>query len=203
MPDTGWVFADDGTIGSASSGSSNRANADTLALFTLFFNNMVDAASPLLTSGGGATTRAAQVSASAAWAANCRITLPRTCGRVLGVAGAGSGLTFRSPGTYLGSEGYYIAQNQLPNISPVFTGTPQTWGSNLGDYWRAGSIGSYLFGSGGTGVITYNNGSGVTQGNITTTVTPSGANSSINGNAAQQTMSTFAPTTFLNLMIKL
>jgi hypothetical protein len=38
--DTGWLLCDDGTFGSASSGSSNRANADTQSLFTLFFNNL-------------------------------------------------------------------------------------------------------------------------------------------------------------------
>jgi hypothetical protein len=73
VADTGWIMLNDGTFGSATSGSSTRANADTLALFTLFFNNIADADAPLLTSGGGATTRAAQVSASAAWAARWRI----------------------------------------------------------------------------------------------------------------------------------
>ena len=40
--DPGWIMCNDGTIGSATSGSSTRANADTQALFTLLFNNVDD-----------------------------------------------------------------------------------------------------------------------------------------------------------------
>src|SRR5215469_18407655 len=39
-PDTGWVFMNDGTIGDASSGGTTRANSDTLALWTLLYNNI-------------------------------------------------------------------------------------------------------------------------------------------------------------------
>ena len=84
VPDSGWLMFDDGTFGSATSGSSNSNSAANQALFTLLFNNITDTYAPILTSGGGATNRAAQVSASAAWAANCRMSLPKALGRAFG-----------------------------------------------------------------------------------------------------------------------
>jgi hypothetical protein len=46
---TGWVLAW-GTIGNATSAATNRANADTSALFTLIWNSWADAQAPV--SGG-------------------------------------------------------------------------------------------------------------------------------------------------------
>jgi hypothetical protein len=108
--DAGWILCDDGTFGSATSGSSNRAIADTRSLFTLFFNNLTDAVAPILTSSGGATTRAGQGSAAAGWAANCRMTLTKQLGRSIAIAGAGSGLTSRALGSTVGNETSTLAQ---------------------------------------------------------------------------------------------
>src|SRR3972149_2730731 len=41
--DGGWVLMDDKTIGNAASGGTGRANADTVDLFTLLWNNTADA----------------------------------------------------------------------------------------------------------------------------------------------------------------
>jgi len=41
VPDTGWVFMNDGTIGDASSGATTRANADTSNLFSLLWAGIV------------------------------------------------------------------------------------------------------------------------------------------------------------------
>jgi hypothetical protein len=68
----GWVVANGGTIGSASSGAT-RANADTQNLFTAWWTDYSDAQLPILTSAGGASTRGA--SAAADWAANKRLTV--------------------------------------------------------------------------------------------------------------------------------
>src|SRR5262249_41681527 len=81
--DSGWIMWVDGTIGDASSGSSVRANADTSALFTLYYNGYTDALCPLLTSAGAATTRAAQGAAATAFGAHCRMTLPKGPGRAV------------------------------------------------------------------------------------------------------------------------
>lgn len=111
--DTGWVMMNDGTIGSASSGSSTRANADCQALFTLLFNSMFDSSVPIYTSTGAATTRAAQGTAAAAWAANCRMSLPRQLGRALAISGVGAGLTGRTLGSYDGAETHTQTTGEL------------------------------------------------------------------------------------------
>lgn len=72
---TGWVFLDGETIGDASSGATERANADCEDLFTLLWNSMADTEAPV--SGGRGA------SAAADWAAHKTITLPDARGRVI------------------------------------------------------------------------------------------------------------------------
>lgn len=120
--DPGWVMMDDGTIGALSSGASTRANADALALFTLLYAApFTDASVPLFTSTGAATTRAAQGTAAAAFAAGCRISLPKQVGRAIVGAGSGVGLTTRTLGTVFGSETAALSTGNLPSL--VATGT--------------------------------------------------------------------------------
>ncbi len=78
--DPGWILANDGTIGSASSGATNRANADTAALYTLLYDNYVEALAPVI-GGRGA-------SAAADFAANKPIRLLRVAGRAIAGLGA-------------------------------------------------------------------------------------------------------------------
>lgn len=78
----GWVLLNDGTIGNAVSGATNRANADTQALFTFIWNNILDAWCPV--SGGRGA------SAAADFAANKTIQLPLIAGRSIAAAGSGS-----------------------------------------------------------------------------------------------------------------
>lgn len=87
-PSTGWIFWDSGTIGNAASNATNRANADTEALFTRIWddssgNHANDNYIPLYTSAGAIVTRGA--SAAADYAANRAIQLPPTA-RLLGVS---------------------------------------------------------------------------------------------------------------------
>lgn len=65
---TGWVKANALTIGNATSGASQRANADTQALFVYLWTNFNDAHCPVV--GGRGSTAAADFSASK------QITLP-------------------------------------------------------------------------------------------------------------------------------
>lgn len=67
----GWVQAGT-TIGAPGSGA-DRANTDTLNLFTLWWTDFTNAELPILTSAGGASTRGA--SAAADWAAGKRLTV--------------------------------------------------------------------------------------------------------------------------------
>jgi hypothetical protein len=64
---TGWVRENGRTIGSATSGATERANADCQALFSFIWNNYSDTLCPVSTGRG--------VSASADWSANKTIQL--------------------------------------------------------------------------------------------------------------------------------
>jgi|GEM_PF-1939099 len=112
--DIGFVIMNDGSIGNASSNATTRANADTLPLFSLMFNNIVDAWAPLKTSGGGSTNRAAFPSGPAtAFAANTQLVLPAMLGRALAIGGFGMGLTARALGQNLGEESHLMTTNEL------------------------------------------------------------------------------------------
>lgn len=77
---TAWVLADGKTIGGASSGATERANVDTLALFTLLWDNYTNTELVIQDSAGTPTTRGA--SAANDFAANKRLPLPDCRGRV-------------------------------------------------------------------------------------------------------------------------
>jgi hypothetical protein len=115
IADPGWIMCNDGTIGSATSGSSTQANADTQALFTLLFNNIDDTGAPLFTSAGAGTTRAAQTNAATAWANNSRVALTRQLGRSIAIAGAGAGLSARTLGRADGNETHTQTLSELVN----------------------------------------------------------------------------------------
>lgn len=76
---SGWVIAQ-GSIGSAASGATNRANADTVNLYTALWNNVIDTWAPV--SGGRGLTAAAD------FAANKPLTVPD--GRDVVLAGVGN-----------------------------------------------------------------------------------------------------------------
>lgn len=181
--DPGWIMADDGSIGNASSGATNRANADTLALYTLLWNNILDAYAPV--SGGRG------VSAAADFSANKRLTIPRTLGRALSIGGAGAGLTSRALGQYLGTENEALATSQIPghqhfvaNTAAVsgFGANPLAAGNTLAvDYSSGGTIDDYVLqGSGAAATV--------------------GLSSLTGSGSAHNNMQ---PSTFLNIMIKL
>lgn len=70
---SGWVRLNGGTIGSASSGATERANADTQTLFTLLWGEYANTELAIQDSTGAASVRGA--SASADFAANKRLPL--------------------------------------------------------------------------------------------------------------------------------
>jgi len=100
-----WIMCDDGTIGNPNSGASTRADDDCRSLFELLFDPpFTDAFVPIFLSNGAATLRASQGDAASAWAADCRMSLTRMLGRLLGIAGAGAGLSVRALGEIAGTE---------------------------------------------------------------------------------------------------
>lgn len=191
---TGWLMFDDGTFGSAASGSSNSNSALNQALFTLMFNNLSDTAAPILTSTGSGTTRAGQGTAAAAWAANCRMTLPKTLGRALGVAGAGSGLTSRALGSITGAESVTLGTGNLPPYTPQGTNGSISVMSTRSDIMLTPT--SSTTGGGGFG-INYAGASGA--------VTSTGSGPTFTGTAQGGTSVPFGimqPTTWFNVMIR-
>ena len=77
-PPPGWIKENGGTIGSAASGASNRANADTEALFTLLWNTYNQATLPIQNSAGAVTTRGASAAADFAAAKRMPLLDPRS-----------------------------------------------------------------------------------------------------------------------------
>jgi microcystin-dependent protein len=101
IPD-GWLALNGETIGSAASGSDN-ADDDLLDLFTVLWDELTDSESPILDSGGGASSRGADA-ASVGWAANKRLTLPDSRARMPIGAGTDGVLTDRTIGDTGGDE---------------------------------------------------------------------------------------------------
>lgn len=198
-PDTGWVMLDDGTFGDASSGGTSRANADTSALFTLLFTNTADADCPIYTSSGVLTTRVAQGNAATAFAAHCRMSLPKALGRALVVAGAGSGLTSRPLGSNFGNESTTLGVAHLPAYTPAGTVTGTFSGTGTATNFQAanGGGGAPIVASFSGGVA---NGSSLAvsvSGNITAAFagTPQGGTSTPFSNSQ--------PSSAWNVMVKL
>ena len=181
--DSGWVLMDDKTIGNAASGATGRANADTVDLFTLLWNNTADAQCAVSTGRGA--------NAAADYAANKTIALPKALGRALATYGAGSGLTSRVLALTTGVETHPLITAELASHTHTGTtggqsaththaGVLTSSGSQVGAATTGGDIGS-------TG-----NASGDHTHTITTDATGSGT--------AHQNMQ---PTLFLSTMIKL
>jgi hypothetical protein len=198
VADAGWSLFLDQTIGSGASGA-NENGSQYQALFTLIFNNISDAASPIFTSGGGATTRAGQTNAASAWAANCRISLPKTLGRALAVAGSGSGLTARALGSTAGAETATLGTANLPPYTPTGTNSVTTLagGKSMALY-----LAPAFSSANGTGSInTAYDTAGPTNITFSTTLPAT----TFTGTAQGGTSTAFSimqPATFLNAMIK-
>lgn len=77
---TGYVLASGLTIGSATSGATGRANADTVNLYTLIWGSLANAQAPIEDSAGTPTIRGAN--AAADFTANKRLPVPDLRGRV-------------------------------------------------------------------------------------------------------------------------
>ena len=104
----GWIMADDGTIGSSSSGASH-AGDETRDLFYLLWSLP---STSVYTATGNLRDKGSTPDID--WNANARLSLPKTYGRVLGVAGAGEGLTNRLTGSTTGNETHTLTVEEIP-----------------------------------------------------------------------------------------
>ena len=116
---TGWVRDNGRTIGSATSGGTERNSADCQALFLYLWNNFSNTVCPVLTGRGG--------SALADWNANKQITLPDKRGYIagglddMGTTAAGrwtsapiiSG-TVTTAGAQIGENTHTLSRRKLP-----------------------------------------------------------------------------------------
>lgn len=165
VADVSWVMLNDGTIGSASSGATTRANADTQPLYSVLWNNVSNSFAPV--SGGRGGTAAAD------FAANKAIQLTLALGRVLGAAGAGSGLTNHILGQTAGEENHLLTIPEMP---------AHTHGPGLGQQFA-------IVQSGGVSQIGGGSGNGSTP--LTASTGGGGSHNNIQ------------PTTYMNWMVKL
>lgn len=102
--DPGWLMINDGTLGSAASGAS-YASAVYQALYVIIWNSISNSFAPV-TTGRGAN-------AAADFAANKSMQMTRMLGRALALAGAGSGLTARALGQFLGEENHLLTLAEI------------------------------------------------------------------------------------------
>ena len=119
---TGYIWANGQTIGNASSNATGRANADTAALFTIYWGYS-PAVLPMFTSLGAAAARG--VSAASDYAANNAMAIPNLMGcTVAGLDGmggapntnnltlAGSNISGTTPGATGGAQNVSLTSGQ-------------------------------------------------------------------------------------------
>lgn len=198
--DPGWVMMNDGNIGDASSGATTRANADTLELFKLLWNNTTNTNCPVSTGRG--------LTAVADFAAHKTIALPKAVGRALAVAGAGAGLSARALAVALGEEAHQLTTGEMPihnhgvndfghnhGISdPGHAHTQTGWdsggsgpGSQARGQFNTGLVDSFSTEPNTTGIVVLGNTSGIT----------------LNNTGGGGTHNNMQPTSFFNIMVKL
>jgi hypothetical protein len=166
---SGYVRCNGRTIGNAASGGTERANADTEALFTYRWNKLAD--------GQAAVSGGRGASAAADYAANKTIALPDLRGAmVIGLGDMGAtdasatlfpaAVTFThgngaTPGSLLGANSTTLTQAQLPNVSLVssslsWSGTSAFTQTGTGTFSQSGTG---TFTQSGSGTATGNQGS--------------------------------------------
>lgn len=146
-PPTGWIKGNGGTIGNAASGATNRAHADTVDLFTLFWGQFSNTILPIQDSAGVATTRGA--SAAADFAANKR--LPVFDLRTRYDRGADDGLGFDATLTVGATQADGIKKHKHPGNTNASTGGRLTNFADL-DGAQTGGGGSRVGNNGTTGL---------------------------------------------------
>jgi hypothetical protein len=117
----GWVSMNDGTIGSASSGATTRANTDTFQLYNLIWNAMQasnQAYAPMYTNASPPVLTTYGVSAVADFTANNALSLTKALGQVL------VGTTPLSVASQVFTADHTTSKLAVGNASATGTGIP-------------------------------------------------------------------------------
>jgi len=169
---SGWVRMNGRTIGSATSGATERANSDTQALFEYLWGADSNLA---VSSGRGA-------SAAADWSANKTIALPDARGRALaalddmGNSAAGRLTTdfFGTSATVLGaaggSEKHTLTKAELPVVTPTATSVFTPAGTT---FMQRSATAAFNVGADVT--IRTSSVDGIPTGTVATTIAPFGS----------------------------
>jgi hypothetical protein len=191
---TGWCVSNGLTIGNAASAGTSRANADTVNLFTLLWNNLANAQAPVSGGRGG--------SAAADYAANKTIGLPDLRGITLagldnaGGAASAARLSVVMSSTTMGASG----GQQQENTTVTSTGVNGINYGSLNFSQISGTInGSSVVSQSGAGVASAGFGDPVL---VTGTTTVNG-NFSITVSGTTALATNVQPTMVVNPYIKL
>lgn len=160
---TGWVLGAGKTIGSSSSGATERANSDTLALYTLLWESYSNVELIIQTSAGANTTRGG--SAATDFAANKRLPVPDYRGRIgLGkddmggtaanrITSAGCGITGITLGASGGAQTHALIEAELAahthdTLVPATTAATAATGTDVATPGAGAAVVSDAAGSG-------------------------------------------------------
>jgi hypothetical protein len=201
---TGWVRLNGRTIGSSTSGATERANADTQAAFQYLWTTD----STLAVSGGRGASSIAD------WSANKTIALPDGRGRAMaglddmgnaaagrltatyfGASGTCSGVLGTTLGAGCGGESQTLSASQIPSISSAGSASVN---STAGNVLTGSPTGDLV--SGGTGAV-FKGITSATSGSGTLTSTGSASVSS--NNTGGQPHPQVPPTILITYYIKL
>jgi hypothetical protein len=198
---SGFVRANGRTIGSASSGATERANADCQALF----EDLWDADANLTVSGGRGATAAAD------WAANKQLTLPDMRGRTIaGLDDMGNTAAGRLTSTYFGAtptllgagggaQNHTLSAFEIPQILSTNEGNTTISGNTSGI--PSGDQGHSTTGGGNINVDTYEN--PINQGYAVTSTLGTHTLDIRSDNTGGQPHSIVQPTMLATIYIKL
>lgn len=123
----GWLAMNDGTIGSATSGATTRANIDTFPLYALLYVNVLDLYAPV--SGGRTAPGTTFANAVTDFGLNKPIALTKQLGRALsgiGIPSSGGTATNWALGQTFGEENHTLTIAEMPSHNHPGSTAPAT-----------------------------------------------------------------------------